>query len=94
MFGPQEGEEFFRRYGWQPMESRSLLKTAAALSRLSRQVMELASMPEPEGPKGEGPWSGMCLFENSASAAWRPSFVVRSARNVDPTPLRLRATSR
>jgi hypothetical protein len=49
------------------MESRSLLKTAATLNRLSPQLMELASMPEPEGPKGEVPWSGMCLFEDSVS---------------------------
>ena len=64
-FGPQEGEDFFRRYGWRHVESRSLLKTAAVLNRLSPQMMEFASMPEPNGPKGEFPWSGVCLFENS-----------------------------
>jgi methyltransferase (TIGR00027 family) len=64
-FGPAEGEEFFRRYGWRPVESSSVLKTAAVLNRLSPEMMEYASMPEPEGPKGETPWSGVCLFENT-----------------------------
>ncbi len=64
-FGPEQGEEFFRRYGWRPIGSRSVLKTAAVLNRLSPEMMEYASMPEPEGPKGEIPWSGVCLFENT-----------------------------
>jgi methyltransferase (TIGR00027 family) len=63
-FGPEEGEEFFRRYGWQPIESRSLMKAAAGLNRLSAQMMEFASIPEPEGPKGQFPWSGVCVLEN------------------------------
>jgi methyltransferase (TIGR00027 family) len=79
-FGPPQGEEFFRRYGWQPLESRSLLKTAAVLNRLSPQMMEFASLPEPDGPKGEVPWSGVCQFENTSSASWRPPLLVRPAR--------------
>ena len=68
-FGPEEGEDFFRSYGWRAIETRSLLKTAAVLNRLSPQMMEFASMPEPEGPKGEIPWSGVCLFENTKGRA-------------------------
>ena len=64
-FGPAGGEEFFRGYGWCPIESKSLLKTAAVLGRLSPELMEHASMPEPEGAKGDMPWSGVCLFENT-----------------------------
>ena len=64
-FGPEEGEEFFRRYGWRPIESRSLLETASVLGRLSPQLAEAASMSEPEGPKRDLPWSGVCLFENT-----------------------------
>jgi methyltransferase (TIGR00027 family) len=63
-FGPEDGEEFFCRYGWRPIESRSLMKAAAGLNRLSVQMMEFASIPEPEGPKGQFPWSGVCVLEN------------------------------
>jgi hypothetical protein len=41
------------------------MKIAAALNRLTAQMMEFASMPEPEGPKGTFPWSGVCVFENT-----------------------------
>jgi methyltransferase (TIGR00027 family) len=63
-FGPDDGEEFFRRYEWRPIESRSLIKAAAELNRLPPQMMEFASIPEPEGPKGQFPWSGVCVLEN------------------------------
>jgi len=63
-FGPENGEEFFRQYGWRPIESRSLMKTAASLSRLPAAMMGVASIPEPEGPKGQFPWSGVCVLEN------------------------------
>lgn len=54
-FAPQEGEGFFLRYGWKPVESKSKLKTAAILKRLSDEMMTYAAYPEPEGPKGEFP---------------------------------------
>ena len=63
-FGPREGEAFFGPYGWTHLESKSLLQTAARLKRLSGQMLEFAAIPEPEGPKGDMPWSGVCLFEN------------------------------
>jgi methyltransferase (TIGR00027 family) len=63
-FAPGEGEGFFLRYGWRSLESRSKLKTAAMLKRLSDEMMTYASYPEPEGPKGDFPWTGACLFEN------------------------------
>lgn len=63
-FAPAEGEGFFLRYGWKPLESKSKLKTAATLNRLSDQMKEFANYPEPEGPKGDFPWTGVCLFEN------------------------------
>ena len=64
-FAPEEGEWFFQRYGWKSLESKSKLKTAAILKRLSDEMMAFASIPEPDGPKGAFPWSGVCLFENS-----------------------------
>lgn len=63
-FAPEEGEDFFRLFGWKPVESRSKLQTAAKLKRLSDEMMRFAAVPEPEGPKGDFPWSGVCLFEN------------------------------
>lgn len=63
-FAPVEGEDFFLHFNWCPIESRSKLKTAANLKRLSAELMEYASRPEPVGPKYSFPWSGVCLFEN------------------------------
>jgi len=63
-FAPKEGEAFLERYGWKSLESKSMLKTAAALNRLPDDMLAYAALPEPEGPKGDIPWSGVCLFEN------------------------------
>lgn len=63
-FAPEEGEIFFLKYGWKLLESRSSLKTAASLNRLNEELLTFASAPVPEGPKGQIPWSGICLFEN------------------------------
>jgi methyltransferase (TIGR00027 family) len=63
-FAPEEGEEFFNYYGWKAMESKSGLKTAESLQRLPDEMMAFAAYPEPEGPKGSFPWTGVCLLEN------------------------------
>lgn len=63
-FAPAEGEEFFLPYGWRSVESKSVLKTAATLKRLSDELLAFAAYPEPEGPKGEYPWTGVCLLDN------------------------------
>jgi methyltransferase (TIGR00027 family) len=63
-FAPKEGEAFVEQYGWTWLESKSMLKAAAALNRLSGDMLAFAALPEPEGPKGDIPWSGVCLFEN------------------------------
>ncbi|MFI5185222.1 MAG: class I SAM-dependent methyltransferase [Chitinophagales bacterium] len=63
-FAPREGEGFFLNYGWKNLESKSKLKTAATINRLNDEMMKFAAIPEPEGPKGQFPWSGVCLFEN------------------------------
>lgn len=66
VFAPVEGEDFFRMFKWKPVESRSKLKTAASLNRLPADMLAYATLPEPVGPKGDYPWSGVCLFENVA----------------------------
>lgn len=63
-FGPEEGEDFFLKYGWKNLVSKSKLKIALELNRLQDEVLKKAAEHEPEGPKGQFPWSGVCLFEN------------------------------
>jgi len=48
-FGPPEGENFFRPYGWTPRDVRGLLQTAADLNRAPHELMSL--LPEPTGAK-------------------------------------------
>ena len=67
-FAPEEGEEFFEKYGWKHIESRSKLKIAANLNRLDDELKTYADMPEPPGPHRPFPWSGDCLLENVNSA--------------------------
>ncbi len=62
-FAPEEGIEFFNHHGWKAIDVRALLKTAAKLKRLSLWMRLLSLLPEPKGPPGERPWSGVCLLE-------------------------------
>jgi methyltransferase (TIGR00027 family) len=64
-FAPEEGEEFFVQCGWKPVETFSLLKTAAKLKRLPDELLSFASIPETKGTKRDMPWSGVCLLERS-----------------------------
>jgi methyltransferase (TIGR00027 family) len=67
-FAPREGPEFFARYGWNPIETRSLLHAAAKLKRLSFGMRVLSLLPDPAGSKPNKPWGGVCVFENSGPA--------------------------
>jgi len=60
-FGPPEGQDFFRPYGWKSEEVRGLLQTAADLNRAPAELMSL--LPEPPGAKGNYPWTGVCLLK-------------------------------
>lgn len=62
LFAPADGSEFFSPYGWQPSESRSLIKTAGKLGRLPLALRMLAMVPEPSGPPGDRPWSAVCYL--------------------------------
>ena len=64
-FAPHEGPEFFTRYGWKVVETRSLLQAAAKLKRLSFGMRLLSLLPDPGGRKPDKPWGGVCVFENS-----------------------------
>jgi methyltransferase (TIGR00027 family) len=65
-FAPEEGEAYFKRYGWNQVESKSLLPTAFKLNRLPEEFKSYAEQGEPPGPPRPFPWSGVCLLENIA----------------------------
>jgi methyltransferase (TIGR00027 family) len=58
-FGPAEGVEFFRPYGWRPVTVQSVFKAAAAAHRLPFFLRLIALFPEP-AKAGNRPWSGVC----------------------------------
>jgi methyltransferase (TIGR00027 family) len=61
-FGPAEGPGFFTRYGWNPIDVRSILKSAARAKRLPFIMRIMALLPDSSGAQGSRPWSGICLF--------------------------------
>ena len=62
-FAPAEGPEFFSSHGWEPMEVKGMLKTAAQFKRPPLLLRLFALLPEKKGPAGNQPWSGVCLFK-------------------------------
>ena len=62
LFAPADGTAFFERCGWRAVEVKSMLKTAGKLNRLSWKFRMFAMLPEPSGPPGSRPWSGVCLL--------------------------------
>ncbi len=62
-FAPENGPEFFPRYGWRLRALRSTLKTAAGLHRLPLWLRLMALFPEHPARSGSRPWSGICLME-------------------------------
>jgi methyltransferase (TIGR00027 family) len=61
-FGPPDGPEFFRPYGWTLEDVQGLLKTAAQFNRAPSDVGPV--LPDPTGSMGKRQWSGVCLFQN------------------------------
>jgi methyltransferase (TIGR00027 family) len=64
-FAPAEGPAFFTPHGWEPMEVKAVLQTAAKFKRPPFFLRLLARLPERPGPAGNRPWSGVCLFRKS-----------------------------
>ena len=64
-FAPAEGAAFFRPHGWEPMEVKAILPTAAKFKRPPLFLRLLARLPERKGPAGNRPWSAVCLFRKS-----------------------------
>lgn len=61
-FGPEKGAEHFVEFGWRPVQVQSMLHSAARLKRLPWGMRVFAWFPEPIGPPGSRPWSGVCLL--------------------------------
>jgi methyltransferase (TIGR00027 family) len=66
-FAPEEGARFFVKYGWNAVEVRSLLKTAARIHRLPLFLLPFSWLPETEASRRTRPWSGVCLFKKPQS---------------------------
>ncbi len=64
-FGPPEGPKFFTNCGWNPVDVRSMLKTAKHLHRLTFPMSLFALFPETK-PESKQPWGGVCLLERSS----------------------------
>jgi methyltransferase (TIGR00027 family) len=62
-FAPSEGPEFFRTFGWHPVEVQGLLKTAAQLNRSPVELLSL--LPEPKSMPSHYPWTGVCLLHRA-----------------------------
>jgi methyltransferase (TIGR00027 family) len=60
-FAPREGPDFFTRYGWKPVDIRSMMKTAAHLKRLPWPLRLFAMLPDSRGSRPSQPWSGVVL---------------------------------
>ena len=67
-FAPEEGPLFFTPYGWDVVDVRSTLKTAARLKRLAFWMRLLSFLPDSHGKQGSRPWSGICLLRNQSAA--------------------------
>lgn len=66
-FGPAEGPAFFENYGWQPGETRSIMKAAGKINRLPF-LMKMISALTPEVPtvkQASRPWGGVALLNHS-----------------------------
>ena len=62
-FAPAEGPEFFGRFGWRTEAAVSPFGEAARRKRLPFLLKFFALFPHPQRPKGNRPWSGVCLMK-------------------------------
>jgi methyltransferase (TIGR00027 family) len=62
LFSPAEGPPFFTAYGWTPAEVRTILKAAGKIGRLPIMMRPFALLPESDAPRGNMPWSAVCLL--------------------------------
>ena len=58
-FGPAEGPDFFKQFGWTPTETHSALHTAAKLKRLPFLYRLFAFLPDSKGRNPRSVWGGV-----------------------------------
>ena len=68
-FGPEQGPAFFADHGWEPVDVRSMLRTAARLKRVPLWMRIMSRLPESTGRQGSSPWAGVCLLGRGGQAA-------------------------
>jgi methyltransferase (TIGR00027 family) len=64
-FAPQQGPEFFARFGWKPQEMHSIIHAAAKLNRLSFILRVIARISSPQF-NAKRPWSAVCLLSRAS----------------------------
>ena len=62
-FGPEEGPDFFKPYGWRVIEVHSMFHTAGRLKRLPLLFSFFYHLQKSEAFQAKRPWGGACLFE-------------------------------
>jgi len=60
-FGPAEGPDFFKAFGWESADVQGLLRTAYSFKRSPAGLLPLAA--ERERAPGNFPWTGVCLLK-------------------------------
>jgi len=65
-FAPDDGPEFFTKFGWNPVAVRSLWHTAGALKRLPRLMSFFYHLQKSEAFQANRPWGGACLLERQS----------------------------
>jgi methyltransferase (TIGR00027 family) len=63
-FGPEEGPDFFKPYGWRVIEAHSMFHAAGRLKRLPLLFTFFYHLNKSEAFQAKRPWSGVCLYEN------------------------------
>lgn len=71
-FGPAEGPEFFRPFGWRPAAVESILRAAASEKRVPLWMRLLARLPELSRPGPSRIWSAVSLLEKFGEGASGP----------------------
>ena len=61
-FGPEEGPDFFLRYGWKAVHAQSLAHVAARVRRLPLWMRPFTWFPDRFPNQGKRPWGGACLL--------------------------------
>jgi methyltransferase (TIGR00027 family) len=66
-FGPAEGPDFFRPYGWTPVQVEGFLHTAARFKRPPVLLRFFARISDVRNWKPNRPWAGACLLQKSST---------------------------